>query len=201
MIRNIVFDLGNVIFNFKPEKFLLKFSKNKNYIKEFISKVIRSKTWINLDRGIISLKSAEEEFIKKFPEESDFILMFFEHWMEMLTPIQENVKILYDLKHNGYKVYILSNFIIEAFDYVQTKYDFLSLFDGKIISGSEKVIKPEFEIYKKLLEKYNLTPEESIFIDDVRAFLSQARKLNMKTILFSQNTNLRLELRKFEVKI
>jgi len=201
VIRNIIFDLGNVIFNFKPEKFLHRYTNDENYIEEFISKVIRSRIWLKLDRGTISLKKAEDKFIKKFPEDHDFIVMFFRHWMEMLTPIQENVKILYDLKSNGYKIYILSNFIVEAFDFVENQYDFLSLFDGRIISGKEKVIKPELEIYQKLIHKYNLIPEECIFIDDVRAFLSQARKLSIKTILFSKNTNLRKELRKLDINI
>ena len=143
----------------------------------------------------------EEEFIKKFPEDREFIETFFIHWMEMLTPIQENVKILYDLKSNGYKIYILSNFIVEAFDFVKSKYDFLSLFDGKVISGQIKVIKPELEIYQYLIKEYSLIPEECIFIDDVRAFLSRAKKLNIKTILFNQNTDLRTELRNMKVNI
>lgn len=201
MINNIIFDLGNVIFNFKPEQFLRRYTNDQNYIKEFISKVIRSRIWLNLDRGTISIKKAEEEFIKKFPEDRDFIVMFFRHWMEMLTPIQENVKILYDLKSNGYNIYILSNFIVEAFDFVETQYEFLCLFDGKIISGKEKVIKPELEIYQKLIHKYNLIPEECIFIDDVRVFLSRAKRLNIKTILFARNTDLRAELRDLDVNI
>jgi putative hydrolase of the HAD superfamily len=201
MIKNIIFDLGNVIFNFKPDKYLLRYTKDENYIKEFISKVIRSKTWLKLDRGMISLKTAEKEFIDRYPEDRDFLIMFFKHWMEMLTPIEENVKLLHDLKSSGYKIYILSNFIVEAFNFVNRQYDFLSLFDGGIISGKEKTIKPEFEIYQKLIDKYNLIPEQCIFIDDVRAFLSRANKLNMKTILYSPNSDLRLELRKLEVKI
>ncbi len=201
MIRNIIFDLGNVIFNFKPEKFLRRYTNDEIYIKDFISKVIRSEIWLKLDRGTISIKKAEEEFIEKFPEDRNFILMFFEEWMKMLTPIQENVKILYELKANGYKLYILSNFIIEAFDYVQNQYSFLTLFDGKIISGNVKVIKPELEIYQMLIKIYNLVPEECIFIDDVLAFLSRARRLNIKTILFTQDTNLRTELRKLKVNI
>jgi len=201
VIRNIIFDLGNVIFNFKPEKFLRRYTNDENYIEEFISKVIRSEIWLKLDRGTISLKKAEEEFVTEFPEDCDFILMFFRHWMEMLTPIQENVKILYDLKSNGYKIYILSNFIVEAFDFVQNQYEFLSLFDGMIISGKEKVIKPELEIYQKLINKYNLIPEECIFIDDVRAFLSRAKSLDIKTILFTRNTDLRAELRILDVNI
>ncbi len=201
MIRNIIFDLGNVIFNFKPEKFLRKFTKDENYIKEYILKVIRSSIWLKLDRGTISIRKAEEEFIKEYPEDREFIGMFFRHWMEMLTPIPENVKILHDLKSNGYRIYILSNFIVEAFDFVKNQHDFLSLFDGKIISGKEKVIKPELEIYQKLINKYNLVPEECIFIDDVHEFLSQAKILNIKTILFARNTDLRTELRNFNVNI
>ncbi len=201
MIRNIIFDLGNVIFNFKPKHFLRKYTNDEEYIRKFISNVIRSRIWLKLDRGTISIKKAEEEFFKKFPEDREFIKTFFIYWMEMLTPIQENIEVLYDLKSNGYKVYILSNFIVEAFDYVKKKYDFLSLFDGKVISGQVKVIKPELEIYQKLLNKYNLIPEECIFIDDVRAFLSRAKKLNINTILFTQNTDLRIELRNFQVDI
>ena len=81
------------------------------------------------------------------------------------------------------------------------KNDFFSLFDGKIISGQEKVIKPEIEIYQKLIDKYNLVPEECVFIDDIRSFLSRARKLNMKTILFTPNTDLRTELRKLDISV
>jgi putative hydrolase of the HAD superfamily len=201
MIKNMIFDLGNVLIDFKPEKFLLGYTTNENYIKEFTSRVIRSNIWLNLDRGIISLKNAEKEFIERFPNYSKFIVWFFKHWMEMLTPIKKNVKILYDLESNGYNLYILSNFIIEAFDFVSKNYDFLSLFDGGIISGRVKMIKPESKIYQKLINKYNLVPEESVFIEDVEEFLLPAKKLNLKTILFSNNTDLRLELRKLGINI
>lgn len=201
MIRNIIFDLGNVLLNFKPETFLLRYTKDEQYIQNFISKVIRNKIWFRLDRGTISLENAKEEFIRKYPEDNSFIITFFEHWMEMLTPIQESVKILCDLKANGYNTYILSNFIEETFEIIEKKYKFFSLFDGKIISGQEKVIKPEIEIYQKLIDKYNLVPEECVFIDDIRSFLSRARKLNMKTILFTPNTDLRTELRKLYINV
>ena len=201
MIRNIIFDLGNVIFNFKPEDFLRRFTKDTDYINYFISNIIRSKIWLELDSGKISIKKAEEEFKRKFPEDCEFIETFFTYWMEMLTPIQENVEILYDLKSNGYRIYILSNFIIEAYEFVKNNYEFLSLFDGKVISGQVKVIKPDLEIYRKLINKYDLIPEECIFIDDVRAFLSRAKKLNIKTILFNKNTDLRTELRNLNVKV
>ncbi len=201
MIKNIIFDLGNVLINFKPEKFLVRYTKDEKYIKSFISKVIRDKFWLNLDRGILSLEKAKKKFIEKYPEDSSFILTFFKEWMEMLTPIEGNIKILSELKSNAYKVFVLSNYIEEAYDYVKSKYDFFSLFDGKIISAKEKIIKPEPEIYQKLIEKYELIPEECVFIDDSQANLLQARKIKMKTILVLPNIDLRGELRKLNVKI
>ena len=105
------------------------------------------------------------------------------------------------LKFNGYNTYILSNFIEEAFEIIQKKHQFFSLFEGRIISCQEKVIKPEIEIYQKLINKYNLVPEQCVFIDDIRSFLSRARKLNMKTIWFSPDTDLRTELRNLDVNI
>ncbi|MFX1388774.1 MAG: HAD family hydrolase [Promethearchaeota archaeon] len=201
MIKNIIFDLGNVILSFKPKKFLLRYTTDEDYIEEFYSKVIKSDIWLNLDYGRISLNNAKKEFLERFPEDSKFIITFFNNWKEIFTPIQSNIKILHDLKSNGYKVYFLSNFIDEGFEFIRNQYEFFSFFNGGIISCDEEVVKPEIEIYLKLINKYNLIPEESIFIDDLPKNLSPAQKLKMKTILYSANTDLRTELRKFKVSI
>ena len=199
MIKNIIFDLGNVLLKFKPNEFLLRFTHDKEYIDQFISKVTRSKTWLELDRGTNSLHTARTISLSKYPDEKDFIELFFDQWMDMLTPIEENVKILEEVKELGYRTYILSNYIIEAFSYISSKYSFLSLFDGQIISGVEKVIKPEKAIYELLLSRYNLAPEESLFIDDILFFLKPAKKLGMKTIWNRPETDLREELKKFDI--
>ena len=199
MIKNIIFDLGNVLLNFKPKEFLLRFTHDKEYIDQFISKVTRSKTWLELDRGTNSLENARTIFLSKYPDEKEFIELFFDQWMDMLTPIDENIKILEELKELGYRSYILSNYIKEAFSYVGSKYSFFSLFDGQIISGVENVIKPEKEIYELLLSRYNLIPEESLFIDDILFFLKPAKKLGMKTIWNRPETDLREELKRLYV--
>lgn len=199
MIKNIIFDLGNVLLKFKPHEFLLRFTPDKEYIDQFVSKVTRSKTWLELDRGTNSLKNARTIFLTKYPQEKEFIQLFFDQWMDMLTPIEENIEILKELKESGFKTYILSNFIKETFSYVSSKYSFFSLFDGQIISGVENVIKPEKAIYELLLSRYNLAPEESLFIDDVLFFLKPAKKLGMKTIWNRPETDLREELKKLDV--
>jgi len=199
MIKNIIFDLGNVLLKFKPNKFLLRFTNDKEYIDQFVLKVTRSKTWLELDRGTNTLENARNIFLSKYPQEKDFIELFFDQWMDMLTPIEENIEILEELKKLGYRSYILSNFIKETFSYVRSKYSFFSLFDGQIISGFENIIKPEKAIYVLLLNRYNLIPEESLFIDDILFFLKPAKKLGMKTIWNRPKTDLREELKKLDI--
>lgn len=185
MIKNIIFDLGNVLLNFKPEEFLLQFTSDKEYIKQFVTKITRSKLWLDLDSGYESLENAEVIFISKYPEEEELITLFFNHWMEMLTPIEENISILLDLSESGYKTYILSNYIKEAFKFVKEKFNFFTLFDGQIISGEEKVIKPDKAIYESLLRRYQLIPEESLFIDDILFFFEASKKARYKYYLES----------------
>lgn len=203
MIRNIVFDLGNVLINFKPEKFLLNFTNDTEKIEDFVKKIPRSKTWFELDRGAISIEQAYQRFLKKYPKKRNMLFKFFNnnYWMDMLTPIEENVKIVKDLKANDYNLYILSSFIKEAYSYIRSKYDFLSLFDGAVLSYQEGTIKPEKRIYKILINRYDLTPKESIFIDDHKIILKPAKNFGMNVIHYQPTTDLREELRKFSIKI
>jgi len=128
-------------------------------------------------------------------------LAFFNHWKEMLTPITQNIQILRELKANDYKIYFLSNYIKEAFDYVQNRYEFFTLADGKVISSEIKLVKPEKKIYQFLLEKYNLNPEQCVFIDDLESNLLQAHSLKIQTIHYLKDTDLRSELRKLKVNL
>ena len=199
MIKNIIFDLGNVLIKFRPSEFLLNFTRDQDYIDRFVSKVTRSKTWLELDRGTRTLENARQIFVSKYPKEKDFIERFLDQWMDMLTPIEKNVQSLREIKKLGYKTYILSNYIKEAFDYVTSKYNFFSLFDGQIISGFENIIKPERAIYELLLDRFNLKPENCLFIDDVLFFLKPAKKLGMKTIWNRPETDLREEFKKHDI--
>jgi len=199
MIKNIIFDLGNVLLNYKPMEFLLQFTKDQERINGFISKVSFSRTWFELDRGTITLKKARKILSSRYPEELDLIVPYFEHWLEILTPIKDRIELLEPLKKNGYKLFILSNFIEEAFKYVIEQYGFFSLFDGRVLSYEEKVIKPEKTIYDILVSRYNLIPQECVFLDDHSSFLKPAKQLGMNTILVHQNTDLKVEFRKINI--
>ena len=201
MIKNIIFDLGNVLITFKPEYFLLKYTDNQEKINFFINKIIHSSAWLEMDKGMRSVKSARIFFTEKFKTKKSIINFFFDNWMDIFTPIQENVQILNDLDNKGYNCYYLSNFIEEAYKYVIKKFDFFSIFKGGIVSALVKMIKPEKEIYSTLLIKYRLDPQECVFIDDIMGFLQPAKKMGLKAIHYTANCNLRENLKQLGIII
>lgn len=201
VIKNIVFDIGNVVLSFKPKKFIKQYLTNEKSIESFVSKVTGSDTWLQLDRGTISIEKARRVLQTKFPKDIEFLTLFFDHWMEMLTPIQDTVELLPELKRKGYKLFALSNFIREAFAYVKDRYNFFSLFDGIVISSEIKAIKPEKKIYDTLIERYKLVPNECVYLDDVPSFLPPAAQMGVRTILYRPEIDVRAELRKHGVKI
>ena len=94
----------------------------------------------------------------------------------------QSVKLLEFLKYKNIKCYVLSNWSWETFQNMEKEYPFLNLFDGLIISGKEQMIKPDREIYLLAINRFNLDPEQTVFIDDKIENIEAAKKLNFKTI-------------------
>ena len=170
-------------------------------INFFINKITRSKIWLEMDRGVRTMKSARNYFTEEFPERKALFDFFFENWMDIFLPIQENVQLLKDLSQNGYNCYYLSNFIIEAYEFVVKKFDFFSIFKGGIISALVKMIKPERKIYTTLLEEYQLIADTCLFIDDVVGFLRPARKMGFTAIQYAPDSDLRKELKELGISV
>lgn len=200
MYKNIIFDLGNVLISFNPMEYLKsKISEEK--IQEVYKAIFQSEEWIMLDRGTITEKEAINNIIEKNSIYRDDISLAFEDWYAILKPIEETIKVLEDLKSKGYNIYYLSNFHELAFKEVSTKNSFFELFDGGVVSYEEKIIKPEEEIYRLILKRYNLTPSETIFIDDTKVNVEGAEKLGITTIFLENPRKLREELRKLSLDI
>jgi putative hydrolase of the HAD superfamily len=201
LIKNAIFDIGNVLLSFKPKEFLLNYIDDIKQIDIFVSNIINSKTWLNMDQGILTIKEAKNIFLGKYPELTGIINIFYDNWLEIFSPIDKNINILKELKKNNYKIYALSNFIEESFHFVLKKFEFFSLFDGMVISYNVQLIKPEVAIYQHLLDKYKLVPNECVFLDDYMECLIPAQKLGIFTILINKEVDLRAELRKLSIKI
>ena len=200
MIKNVIFDLGNVLLSFEPKEYV-KSKVIEEKIEEIYESIFKSKEWPMLDRGTITEEEAKVNIINRKVENKEFINSVFEKWYDILTPIESSVEVLKKLKERGYKVFYLSNFHLAAFEYVTKKHNFFGLFDGGVVSYKEKLLKPEKEIYEKILFEYNLKPNETVFIDDMEVNVKAAMDNGMKGIILKNPADLKKELEKLDVSI
>lgn len=199
MYKYIIFDIGNVIINFRPQDYLKTKINEPQKVLEVYKEIFQSEEWLMLDRGTITEEEAKSNLIARSKGNGDFISLAFKNWFEILTPIEGTIEILYKLKKSGYNLYFLSNYHMLAFEHVNNQYDFFNLFNGGIVSYREKTIKPEKEIYKRLIERYNIKPEEAIFIDDSKENTDVAKKMNFRVIIFLNPLDLVEKLKAYSI--
>jgi glucose-1-phosphatase len=182
MIKNIVFDLGNVLISFKPSDFFDKKNYPENIKTTILSDVFGSPEWELIDNGSITTQEAIAAIASRSSLSKEEIAHVFNLRCELMFPLDQNVRILPDLKKRGYQLYFLSNFPIDIFDEIRSGYYFFKYFTGGIISAEVKFSKPDIRIYEILLEKYSLIPEECLFIDDLQKNVMGAEKAGMTGI-------------------
>lgn len=194
MIKNVVFDLGNVLLDFNSDNIIADHIEDEKLHQRILKNIFESKEWIKLDKGEISASKATEIFIKRQPENEKLIKEIMHNWKFYLRPIKPNVEVLNKLANMNINLYILSNFHKEAFEVVYNKYDFFKHFDGMIISYQVKAVKPDKIIYEKLINSFDILPKNTLFIDDSFKNIQAAEKLGFKTIHFNDNISLEKEI-------
>ncbi|MFW5985634.1 MAG: HAD family hydrolase, partial [Halanaerobiaceae bacterium] len=199
VIENIIFDLGNVFFDFLPEKYLAQKYDDSVLVDELTEKIFYTPEWKELDRGNLDNSRLVQKLTQKHPELEEQIRHIGQNWEEMLELKEETVKLLEELDQQDYSLYILSNISEGAFNYLKNRYQFLDLFSGAIISGKLGVIKPEAEIYEKLITRFQLKPQKSVFLDDRRDNIEEAKKQGLKTIHFTDISRVRKQLEEYNV--
>jgi len=197
-LRNIVFDLGNVLFKFDPDEILDNLFKDSVIKSKLKEAVFKTSIWKELDRGTLSFEEAKKIFNEKNPTIKEEIDLLLKEWKNYLHPINENIEILSKLKEKN-KLFVLSNFHDDAFNYIRERYSFFDIFDGMVVSYKEKLLKPEKEIYLLLLKRYNLNPEETFFVDDMVENIKAAEELGIKGILYTDSQSLRELLKREDV--
>ena len=166
MIRNIIFDLGNVLLSFKPEEYFDNNGYSEDSKRTIISEIFKSREWAQIDNGEINITDAIETISARSSLQTHEIAAVFNLRTKIIFPLAFNIKLLPVLKKHGFMLYFLSNFPDDIFDEVFNQYTFFKFFDGGIISARVKASKPDGKIFRIFLEKYSLTPEECLFIDD-----------------------------------
>ncbi|RAK08469.1 putative hydrolase of the HAD superfamily [Halanaerobium saccharolyticum] len=195
MIRNIIFDLGNVLLNFDPDSYLKKLGYSGEIKDRLKAEIFETEEWLMLDRGTITQEQAVEKWQQRNLELEEEIADVMSEWEKMLTLKEDSLEILKNLAARDFNLYILSNFHQQAFEHVSSKYDFFNYFDGRVISADIGMIKPELEIYQHLLDKFNLKAEATLFIDDSQPNIKAALKKGIRVIHFTDAASLGAELK------
>ncbi|AIL44870.1 HAD family phosphatase [Elizabethkingia anophelis] len=198
IIKNIIFDFGGVLMDWNPKYLYQNVFNSEEEMDYFLDNIATLKWNAEQDRGR-SFQEATEILQNQYPEFSKEIALYYSQWPVMLKgTIEENVSILRNL-HGRYQLYGLTNWSAESFPYAYKNYDFFSLFNGIVVSGEEKLIKPDERIYELLLNRYNLNASECLFIDDNYENIRTAQAMDFNTIHLPPHTNLKEELQKFHI--
>jgi len=194
MTKILVFDLGGVLIDWNPRYLYRKLIDDEADIDFFLSEVCNSKWNLKQDAGR-ALAEATAERIALFPEKKSLIEAFYDRWEEMLGgEIGESVEILRELKNQGESIYALTNWSGETFPIAEERFDFLQWFDGTLVSGVEKMAKPDPAIFHLLLKRYELQAEGCLFIDDSKTNIEAAARIGFETHHFKSAAGLRQEL-------
>ena len=192
-----LFDLGGVFFDWNPEYFYKDVFPEPDERKHFLNNICNNEWNIKQDAGRL-ISDAEVELINNFPDYEDKIKLYYKNHHNMIKNFfQNSVTVLNDLKDKNFECYVLSNWSWETFQGMDKKYPFLNKFDGFIISGKEKLIKPDPEIYKLAINRFSLIPEETVFIDDKKENIKAASKLGFLTIQLTNPEIITQEINKF----
>lgn len=184
MIKNIIFDVGNVLVAFGWRDHMRDLGYTEDEIEELKVGWIKNPIWDELDRGVLTTEQALRLAIDKMPHLEDRIRGFWGHPDGIVRKLDYAVPWVKSYKERGFGVYILSNYPEEFLEAHKKEFDFMPYMDGAVFSCFEKLIKPDVNIYKRLLDRYSLRPGECIFTDDREKNIAGAEAAGIHTVLF-----------------
>ncbi len=195
--RAIIFDLGGVLIDWNPRYVYRNVFDSEEKMEWFLAHICNMDWNEQQDAGYPIAKAVEEK-VAQFPLFEREIRIYYDRWTEMLKePFEGTVTILHQLKKRAdLKLYALTNWSAELFPYALKKYHFLKTFDGIVVSGEEKMKKPDPEIFQLLLKRFQLDTREVLFIDDSLRNINAAEELGIRSIHFKNPEQLKKDLEK-----
>lgn len=196
MIKNIIFDYGAVLLDWNPHHLYDGYFGSEEKAEWFLQNVC-TYTWNTQHDGGKPVAEGTAELIAQFPEWEKEIRMYYGCFEQMIGgQIEGMYELITGLKQRGYHVYGLTNWSGETYPLVRHKYPIFDLMEGMVVSGDEKMLKPNAEIFELLLQRYGLKAEESVFIDDNANNCQGARNVGLQAIQFKDARSLAEELEK-----
>lgn len=203
MIKNIIFDIGDVLVKFRWKELLQDDLgiTGEDFERVADATVRDAKMWGEFDRSLLEDEVIIQRCIEKAPEYEKEILSLFAHIKDIVREFPYSEGWVKDLKERGFHIYLLSNYGKTAFEASKDQLGFTSVVDGAVISYQVKKVKPEPEIYEALLNKYSLNPDECVFFDDREENIKAALNFGIHGIVFKNKEQAEQALRELETQI
>lgn len=184
-IKNVVFDIGNVVVRWAPLEIVRLTFGNIESAEERVKSIFQSDTWLELNKGNISESEAKLQYQQLHGlSELDCERLFY-YVKQTQILIYGSVDLIKRVKAAGYRVYALTDNVHEIVAYLQDTYKFWNLFEGATVSAEVGLLKPQPEIYQSLLTQYALEASETVFIDDMPYNVESAETVGMSAIQFA----------------
>ncbi|MDH5101302.1 HAD family phosphatase [Lactobacillus kefiranofaciens] len=184
MLKNIIFDFGNVIMNYDPNEILNHYQLTPEEHQLLLKNIFQSKEWLEIDAGKITEDEATEIFFSRVPQKLQHkVKQIMTTWPGNVDFYEPVFHYISDLRKDGYHIYGLSNTGMRFANFVKDS-EMGDYFDGYVFSAQEKLVKPDPRIYQVLLSRYFLKPEECLFIDDLSANTRAAQEVGMDAFTF-----------------
>ena len=195
-IDTIIFDLGGVLIDWNPKHLYRKIFRTETAVDYFLENITTGE-WNEMQDGGRSLEEATKLLVDQFPHYTPEIEAFYDRWEEDMLggAIEGTVDILRTcINDKRYRIYALTNWSAETFPVARKKFEFLNWFEGILVSGEEKLKKPDHRIYQRLLDKFNLSAAQLLFIDDNLRNIKSAEEFGIKGIHFQSPEILKSQL-------
>ncbi|MEZ3422683.1 MAG: HAD family phosphatase [Lachnospiraceae bacterium] len=196
MIKNIIFDVGDVLLEYRWKDMLKDYGLPDDEAYKVGNLMFNDNLWHEFDLANMTRDEIVGQYLKNYPDYAEVMQWFMTHGELMHVKREDVWEKAQKLKEKGYGIYILSNYSQELFEKHTKDAPFISLADGVVVSYQIHITKPDEKIYRYLLDKYNLKAEECIFFDDREENTEAARKLGIEAITVTSKEFLLDELDK-----
>jgi putative hydrolase of the HAD superfamily len=193
-MHNVIFDLGGVVLKWSPDDILEEFYADEAARAQTKREVFQHNDWLDLDRGTLLEPDAIVRFHQRTGRPREEMSALMQAVKDSLQPVPGTVDLLEELAARGIPLYCLSNMPATTADYLRQRHSFWKVFGGVVISGEIQLLKPEREIFDHIAQRFALTPENTVFIDDHGPNIDSAKRLGFKTIHFQTPGQCRTEL-------
>lgn len=189
-----VFDLGGVLLDWNPRYLYRQLFDDAEAMERFLSEIC-SQEWNEQQDAGRPWREAVADLIARHPAHAAMITAYHERWPEMLSgEMPDSVEVLKELKALGLRLYALTNWSHETFPVARKRFPFLDCFEGIVVSGEEKLVKPNPMIFHRLLTRFDITPSRAVFIDDSPRNVAVATDVGLHAVRFIDAHRLRRDL-------